>query len=626
MQPITTSYPLFHERSGEPLENGYIYIGTSGLDAVSNQVAVYWDSAKTQQAAQPIRTLGGYPSNNGSPAMVYVDADDYSLEVQDKNSARIYSTLSDTKKYFNRTLIDKLGDVIDPKDYGAVGDGVADDTAAVIAADQAAALTNTTLTFTDGTYYMIGDYTFQAAVSMKGGSIYSSDFMAFSQGFTSDTYRSLKTRISRLDGKRNVIWWGALGDGSGNTPADTGDDIENEIWNTWNGTAFKDNLSFSPYNSGGVFVPPRNKPFLNTDTWDYIGISMTMWSALNVQSTTYIPAGDFIINVGVEDRGDWRGLLIMRTLEQVIVGDGQYSTKISPKEDAAFFVANNTGTQNYYSLFNFYRNGGVPTSIKSLATIGPSGYDSNNDNLTHIHCENINGVRFDDLWLTVGSRGISADTSSGDSHMTGCTSEFLFDATVYLDATSEINVDWCNFFASASVSGQYGIWALGRGSVSNTRFIGFVGPSFSCATGFIIGCSITGSAENIAVSVSGDGIIANNFFDTGAAGFALNVTKDSSVTGNFFRNSTNHPCINCGDGAAAGSATNIVITGNTFIQENGAVEAQNYAITAFENGVGYTSAATASMFITSNTFQGRALTSIGSATIKSNIFAGAFVA
>jgi len=104
------------------------------------------------------------------------------------------------------------------------------------------------------------------------------------------------------------------------------------------------------------------------------------------------------------------------------------------------------------------------------------------------------------------------------------------------------------------------------------------------------------------------------------------VIKDSSIVGNYFKNSTNHPSLNCGDGATANSATNLVISGNTFIQDSAAVEVQNYAITAFESGVGYTTGATASMFITSNTFQGRALTVIGTASIKSNIFAGVFTA
>lgn len=91
---VNPPYPIFSETDGQPLENGYIWIGTVNLDPQINPISVYWDSAKTIPAAQPIRTLGGYPVYNGTPARIYVGSD-YSIRVMDNNGNLVYSSLND---------------------------------------------------------------------------------------------------------------------------------------------------------------------------------------------------------------------------------------------------------------------------------------------------------------------------------------------------------------------------------------------------------------------------------------------------------------------------------------------------------------------------------------------------
>jgi hypothetical protein len=54
---------------------------------------VYWDAGLTIAAAQPIRTLAGYPSNNGTPARIYTGSD-YSIRVQSKNGSVVYSSVN----------------------------------------------------------------------------------------------------------------------------------------------------------------------------------------------------------------------------------------------------------------------------------------------------------------------------------------------------------------------------------------------------------------------------------------------------------------------------------------------------------------------------------------------------
>jgi len=144
---IQPTFPIFTETNGLPLENGYIWIGAANLDPQGNPISVYWDAALTIAAAQPIRTLNGYPSRSGTPARIYVNSD-YSIRVQDSKGSLVYSAPEATERISSNlvtyqppftggvatTVEDKLAQTVSVKDFGAVGDGVTDDTAAIQAA------------------------------------------------------------------------------------------------------------------------------------------------------------------------------------------------------------------------------------------------------------------------------------------------------------------------------------------------------------------------------------------------------------------------------------------------------------------------------------------------------------
>lgn len=144
---IQPTYPTFTESDGLPLENGYIWLGTANLDPQVNPIAVFFDAALTIPAMQPVRTLGGYPSNSGTPARLYVNSD-YSIRVMNKNGSVVYSAPAATERYSDvvvtvnastviydpagtgavaTTVQAKLRETVSFKDFGAVGDGLTDD-------------------------------------------------------------------------------------------------------------------------------------------------------------------------------------------------------------------------------------------------------------------------------------------------------------------------------------------------------------------------------------------------------------------------------------------------------------------------------------------------------------------
>ena len=174
---IQPTFPIFTDIDGQPLESGYIWIGTTNLNPITNPITVYWDAALTLAAVQPIRTIGGYPVNSGTPARLYVNSD-YSIQVQNRNGSVVYSAPAATERLsgvvieisstdvsflqagtgaVTRTAQAKMRDAVSVKDFGAVGNGVADDTAAIQAAMDASS----------GVHFPIGTYKISSSLQMN---------------------------------------------------------------------------------------------------------------------------------------------------------------------------------------------------------------------------------------------------------------------------------------------------------------------------------------------------------------------------------------------------------------------------------------------------------------------------
>ena len=89
MQQVQNPYPGFVGFDRTPLELGNIYIGAENEDPETNPVTVYFDSGASQTASQPIRTIAGYPDQNGSPAQLWVTGK-YSIRIRDAQGNQVF--------------------------------------------------------------------------------------------------------------------------------------------------------------------------------------------------------------------------------------------------------------------------------------------------------------------------------------------------------------------------------------------------------------------------------------------------------------------------------------------------------------------------------------------------------
>lgn len=127
------------------------------------------------------------------------------------NSTYVTSTGSDTP----RTLADRFGDVVNVKDFGAVGDGVTDDTEAIQKAFNAGASTKKTVYFPDGIYTA-------TLIDMSSGVTMSESAKILFVGDTEDTFISFTAsdvHVGRLEIDYNgkQILNGVTVSGNGNT-------------------------------------------------------------------------------------------------------------------------------------------------------------------------------------------------------------------------------------------------------------------------------------------------------------------------------------------------------------------------------------------------------------------------
>ena len=158
MLQINNPFEQYFDVDGSPLNNGSIYIGIAGQNPETNPLQVYFDDSLSIPAAQPLKTSNGYLMRAGTATRIYTDQENYSITVKNSKGELILSTLNATSVSnleselasstgsslighistgtgsVARTVQSKLRDFVSVKDFGAVGDGITNDTAAFQAA------------------------------------------------------------------------------------------------------------------------------------------------------------------------------------------------------------------------------------------------------------------------------------------------------------------------------------------------------------------------------------------------------------------------------------------------------------------------------------------------------------
>jgi hypothetical protein len=194
---VQVPFPVFTGTDGTPLENGYVWIGQANTNPKTSPVVVFFNQDLTIVAPQPIRTTAGYPTYAGSPSKLYINGENFSIRVEDKNGVLVYSDDDATgispnalgidydpdasslfpsvkisvEKALNdlsdesagsslvgflqdgtgaeaRTVQSKLRETVSFKDFGAIGNGIVNDTSDI----QAAVNTQKAISIDDSTY------------------------------------------------------------------------------------------------------------------------------------------------------------------------------------------------------------------------------------------------------------------------------------------------------------------------------------------------------------------------------------------------------------------------------------------------------------------------------------------
>lgn len=101
MMQVNTPVENFFDVDGTALDDGYIYVGQSGLNPETHPQALFWDKDGTIPAAQPIRTRNGYPFRDGAAAKFYTATAFYSITVRNKTGALVFSSLNTDSGVFN---------------------------------------------------------------------------------------------------------------------------------------------------------------------------------------------------------------------------------------------------------------------------------------------------------------------------------------------------------------------------------------------------------------------------------------------------------------------------------------------------------------------------------------------
>lgn len=400
-----------------------------------------------------------------------------------------------------------------------------------------------------------------------------------------------KASYSMVNGSPiNVLDYGALGDGSGATPTSTGQDITNAAFNVWpSWVTFANYLQPAQTSSGtqghnygdgtsGWYA--ANKPFSNSDSWDFIGIQLAIWAAASTgqiqNPEVYMPGGNYKLTQAIRYTGPCRATLR---------GAGQLNTNITYKDFATFAemkMFTLTNAQKKKVLLYFFRTGGIPTLITDIGFGGPGGVPGAQTDPTYnpitangapigIAAENTDSLNLNRLFITAMQELATFFTSASGIIMNQVVSEFAW-YHVWVGNDCYIEATDCGYYQSYSAGiRSNGIWCeftSSRLKLVASGVFDFVGTSIRWDGPGIISSNnlLSGNDSKGAFIFKNDMVFTNNTVSLQATNASAGVTIENRnvITGNYFSLGGSWGAIAMDDPSALILRQYNTISGNTF--------------------------------------------------------------
>lgn len=365
-----------------------------------------------------------------------------------------------------RTVSTKLQEFVSVKDFGAVGDGVVNDYAAILAANTSATSTGSTLVFPEGTYRIDTSLSFTAPVVMQGGVITGAGTVSFLNGFEAPLYYCFDCLVGKIwCDAVYAEWFGARH--STDTPNSTGVNITSKAWNSW--PAFINGSNFGTrQNYGNAAYLASNTPFNNADTWDFIAIQRALWSF--GEATTGFYGRVQLIGAAYSLS---RAIRYVSDMTASLVGEGTLQTtlrfaNLATHEVQTFALA------NAKCLLTFFDCGPTPINISDFGMVGPSGYDPSFDVIFTCAMHSTNGVTFNNVWFSTGNILFYMENSCSDIWITLCKFEYGGTHVYGQDVLSWVQIANTGFWKAGYT--EYGVVVAGYAFISGCTFVSLAEP------------------------------------------------------------------------------------------------------------------------------------------------------